>query len=189
LAPASGAVDRASAHEKRNMMDHLSGALQIEVIFVCVCVCILSHWVHAAIVEVPDLPSLKCSSHWSLGRYPAASAVNAWRMCRIHAGLPSRHTTHGANKPLLAGSARRFRSKPSRWPRAQNGDSSRAKPQHGHGQRLWDVNSCAQPWGCAEMMMCCMNMNHARCTDSQSKEPIESQDVRACIGPMRAVDS
>jgi hypothetical protein len=33
---------------------------------VCVCVCVLSHWVHAAIVEVPDLPSLKCSCHWSL---------------------------------------------------------------------------------------------------------------------------
>jgi hypothetical protein len=33
-------------------------------ICVCVCVCGLSHWVHAAIVEVvPDLPSLKCSSH------------------------------------------------------------------------------------------------------------------------------
>ena len=26
------------------------------------CVCVLSHWVHAVIVEVPDLPSLKCSS-------------------------------------------------------------------------------------------------------------------------------
>jgi hypothetical protein len=40
----------------------------------CVCVCVLSHWVHwvhVAIVEVPHLPSLKCSSHWSLGLYPA----------------------------------------------------------------------------------------------------------------------
>jgi hypothetical protein len=33
--------------------------------------CVLSHWVHAAIVEVPDLPSPKCSSHWSLGLYLA----------------------------------------------------------------------------------------------------------------------
>jgi hypothetical protein len=39
---------------------------------VCVCVCALSHWVHAAMVEVPDLPSLKCSSHWSLGLFPAS---------------------------------------------------------------------------------------------------------------------
>jgi hypothetical protein len=37
--------------------------------------CVLSHWVHAAIVEVPDLPSLKCSSYWSLGLYPASVDV------------------------------------------------------------------------------------------------------------------
>jgi hypothetical protein len=36
----------------------------VVVLCVCVCVCVLSHWAHAAIVEVPDLPSLKCSSHW-----------------------------------------------------------------------------------------------------------------------------
>jgi hypothetical protein len=41
----------------------------------CVCVCGLSHWVHAAIVEVPDLPSLKCSSYWSIGLYPACVLV------------------------------------------------------------------------------------------------------------------
>jgi hypothetical protein len=42
------------------------------VVCVCVCVCVLSHWVHAAMDEVPDLPSLKCSSHWSLGLCPAS---------------------------------------------------------------------------------------------------------------------
>jgi hypothetical protein len=42
---------------------------------VCVCVCVLSHWVHAAMDEVPDLPSLKCSSHWSLGLCPASVEV------------------------------------------------------------------------------------------------------------------
>jgi hypothetical protein len=31
------------------------------------CVCVLSHWVHAAMDEAPDLPSLKCSSRWSRG--------------------------------------------------------------------------------------------------------------------------
>jgi hypothetical protein len=40
-----------------------------------VCVCVLSHWVHAAIAEVQDLPSLKCSSHWSLRLYPASAIV------------------------------------------------------------------------------------------------------------------
>jgi hypothetical protein len=41
---------------------------------VCFCVCILSHCgVHAVIVEVAVLPSLKCSSHWSLGLYPASA--------------------------------------------------------------------------------------------------------------------
>jgi hypothetical protein len=44
---------------------------------VCVGVCFWSHWVHAATVEVPDLPSLKCSSHWSLGLYPAPIEVPA----------------------------------------------------------------------------------------------------------------
>ena len=43
---------------------------------VCVCVCVLSHWVHAAIFEVPHLLSLKCSSHWSLGLFPAS--VRGW---------------------------------------------------------------------------------------------------------------
>jgi hypothetical protein len=33
-----------------------------------VCVCVLSHWVRATIVEVSDLPALKCSS---LGLYLA----------------------------------------------------------------------------------------------------------------------
>ena len=42
---------------------------------VCVCFCVLSHWVHAAIFEVPHLPSLKCSSHWSLGLYPASVEI------------------------------------------------------------------------------------------------------------------
>jgi hypothetical protein len=36
------------------------------------CVCVLDLWIHAAIVDVPDLPSLKRSSHWSLGLYPAS---------------------------------------------------------------------------------------------------------------------
>jgi hypothetical protein len=40
--------------------------------FVCVCVCVLSHWVHAAMDDAPDLPSLECSSHWSLGLFPAS---------------------------------------------------------------------------------------------------------------------
>jgi hypothetical protein len=40
-------------------------------ICVCVSVCVLSHWVHAAKGEGSDLPALKCSSHWSLGLYPA----------------------------------------------------------------------------------------------------------------------
>jgi hypothetical protein len=31
----------------------------------------LSHWVHTAIGEGPDLPALTCSSHWSLGLYLA----------------------------------------------------------------------------------------------------------------------
>jgi hypothetical protein len=39
---------------------------------VCVSVCVLSHCVHAAMDEAPDLPSLKCSSHWSLGLFPAS---------------------------------------------------------------------------------------------------------------------
>ena len=43
--------------------------------FVCVCVCVLSHWVHAAIDKVPDLTSLKCSSHWPLGLYIASVAL------------------------------------------------------------------------------------------------------------------
>jgi hypothetical protein len=38
----------------------------------CGCVCVLIHRVRAAAVEVPNLPSLKCSSHWSLGLYPAS---------------------------------------------------------------------------------------------------------------------
>jgi hypothetical protein len=43
---------------------------------VCVCVCVLSHWFHAAIVEVPDLPTLKFSSHWFLGLFPASVLSN-----------------------------------------------------------------------------------------------------------------
>jgi hypothetical protein len=42
----------------------------------CVCVCVLSHWVHAAIAEVPDLSTLKCSSHWSLGLHTASVDVS-----------------------------------------------------------------------------------------------------------------
>jgi hypothetical protein len=42
----------------------------------CVCVCVLSHWVHAGIGEVPDLPTLKCSSHWSLGLHTASVDVS-----------------------------------------------------------------------------------------------------------------
>jgi hypothetical protein len=41
---------------------------------VCVCVCVLRHRVLAVIVEVLDLPSLKCSSHWSLELFPASEA-------------------------------------------------------------------------------------------------------------------
>jgi hypothetical protein len=42
--------------------------------FTCthVCVCVVSHWVHAAIDEGPDLPAFKCSSHWNLGLYLAS---------------------------------------------------------------------------------------------------------------------
>jgi hypothetical protein len=40
---------------------------------VCVCVCVLSRWVHAALLcEGPDLPALKYSSHWSFGLYLAS---------------------------------------------------------------------------------------------------------------------
>jgi len=42
----------------------------------CICVCILSLWVHAAIAEVPDLSTLKCSSHWSLGLHTASVDVS-----------------------------------------------------------------------------------------------------------------
>jgi hypothetical protein len=38
-------------------------------------VCVLSHWVHAAIVEVADLPSLKCSSYWYPGLFPASVKI------------------------------------------------------------------------------------------------------------------
>jgi hypothetical protein len=34
-----------------------------------------SLWVHAAIAELPDLPSLKLSSHWSLGLYLASTLI------------------------------------------------------------------------------------------------------------------
>jgi hypothetical protein len=37
-----------------------------------VCICVLSHWVHAAIGEGPNLPAFKCSSHWNLGLYLAS---------------------------------------------------------------------------------------------------------------------
>jgi hypothetical protein len=56
-------------------------------VLVCVCVCVLSHWVHAAIVEVLDLPSLKWSSHWSLGLFPAS--VEASLLALIAASLAS----------------------------------------------------------------------------------------------------
>jgi hypothetical protein len=36
----------------------------------CVCVCVLRHWIHAAMDEAADLP--KCSSHWSLELFPAS---------------------------------------------------------------------------------------------------------------------
>jgi hypothetical protein len=42
------------------------------IVLVCVCVCVLSQWAHRAVASVLDLPSLKCSSHWSLGLYPAS---------------------------------------------------------------------------------------------------------------------
>jgi hypothetical protein len=35
--------------------------------FVIKRVCVVSHWVHAAIGEGPALPALRCASHWSLG--------------------------------------------------------------------------------------------------------------------------
>jgi hypothetical protein len=41
-------------------------------------VCVLSRWVHSAVAEVSDLPSLKCSSHWSLGLYPASVELILW---------------------------------------------------------------------------------------------------------------
>ena len=59
---------------------------------VCVCVCVLSHWVHAAIVEVPDLPSLKCSSHWSPGLFPASVG-------KISTIYQSRFLTHMHTNP------------------------------------------------------------------------------------------
>jgi hypothetical protein len=51
---------------------------------VCVCVCVLSQSVHAPIVEVPNLPSPKCSSHWSLGKYPAYAASWVRRCYQTH---------------------------------------------------------------------------------------------------------
>jgi hypothetical protein len=45
---------------------------------VCVCVCVLSHWVHTAIGEGSDLPALKCLPHRSLGLYLASVDSEAW---------------------------------------------------------------------------------------------------------------
>jgi hypothetical protein len=79
---------------------------------VCVCVCVLSHWVRTAIGEVPDLPSLKCSSHWSLGLYSASvfscsrsnECVRSWPLLGPHDTrnqmldtLPSRGLTLNAS--------------------------------------------------------------------------------------------
>jgi hypothetical protein len=56
---------------------------------ICVCVCVLSHWALAAIVEVPYFPSLKCSSHWSLGLFPASVASCCCSVCDCCARLMS----------------------------------------------------------------------------------------------------
>jgi hypothetical protein len=48
------------------------GTLQLRVVCVCVCVCVLSHWVYTAMCEGPNLPTLKYSSHWSLGLHLAS---------------------------------------------------------------------------------------------------------------------
>jgi hypothetical protein len=48
------------------------------------CLC-LSHWVHAAIGEVSDLLSLKCSPHWSLGVYLASSyRIRLFNVFTVH---------------------------------------------------------------------------------------------------------
>jgi hypothetical protein len=38
-------------------------------------VCVLSHWFQTTMNLRSDLPAVKCSSHWSLGLYPAAVEV------------------------------------------------------------------------------------------------------------------
>jgi hypothetical protein len=53
--------------------------------------CVLSHLVHAAIVEVPDLPSLKCSSLWSPGLYPASVEEEMVRVYPIDVALDLPH--------------------------------------------------------------------------------------------------
>ena len=63
-------------------LQHLSETLSVThahstFICVCVCICVLRDWFYAAIVEVPDPPSLKWQSHWSLALYPAVMSLNS----------------------------------------------------------------------------------------------------------------
>jgi hypothetical protein len=46
---------------------HESNVFVSALLVVCVCVCVLSHCVRTVICEGPNLPTLECSSHWSLG--------------------------------------------------------------------------------------------------------------------------
>jgi len=96
----AGANEEDSAVAFQQFCDDAAPALdsirdKVSVVCVCVyvyvCVCVLSHWAHAAIVEVPDLPSLKCSSHWFLGLYPASVLLLFVVLLLAHAPKLSRY--------------------------------------------------------------------------------------------------
>jgi hypothetical protein len=84
-----------------------------------VCVRVLSHWVYAAIDEGPDLPALKCSSHWSLGLY-------------LHVHVPGQHIYASASDDMALHNACNLPSFPTPLPTAPNCRTSNLLAASGH---------------------------------------------------------
>jgi hypothetical protein len=83
---ASSGCDESSESQRECVSEEQRGKRELwrfeSISAVCVCVCVLSDWVRAAICERPDLPALKCSFHWYLGLCLTSVGRAAW-LCPV----------------------------------------------------------------------------------------------------------
>jgi hypothetical protein len=152
----------------------------------CGCGCVLSHWIHAAIVEVPNLPSLKCSSHWSLGLYPASETqvgVDSFLLAHTH---PAHHDIENntsskylcqhrhRHSPTLSPTATAFHP-PSPNTATLPIDRSRSPPTHHyhsqHCHQAVKLREAMKGWGSDDKALLNILSTHSAAQRLQSTSP------------------